>query len=207
MKKYNVGGSVKSAIKKKVNTALKQRSTVRAAGARAKGDAVVAAGNKAAKAAGEAAEKKANTKRFDRAKTRYQRRKAGAQDAIQKGNVGKAARLDKRADIRGGRDVAKNDKRKAAAKAKAVKRVATKTSNMASRAYAQAERREDRANKYVGGGKVVAQGADKKDVRSEKKQDRAKARATRKTRNKNYRRLKKDIRTGKLNPYVDNMKG
>lgn len=62
------------------------------------------------------------------------------------------------------------------------------------------------------GGKVVAQGADRADLRAERKQERkekrgAKAvkRADRKRRNKGYRQLKKDIKTGKLNPYADNM--
>lgn len=65
---------------------------------------------------------------------------------------------------------------------------------------------------YKNGGKIVAQGADKADVRAERKQERkeksgvrAVKKEDRKRRNKGYRQLKKDIRTGKLNPYADNM--
>lgn len=48
--------------------------------------------------------------------------------------------------------------------------------------------------RYAGGGKVVAQGADKKDVRREKKQDRMAAKAKR----VGDRNFKRDVKSGKL---------
>jgi len=55
--------------------------------------------------------------------------------------------------------------------------------------------------RYVGmknGGKVVAQGADKTDVRREKKQDKAAARAVKKAKRVGDRNFKRDVKSGKL---------
>ena len=51
---------------------------------------------------------------------------------------------------------------------------------------------------YKKGGKVVAQGADKKDVRQEKKQDRVAARAAKKAKRVGDRNFKRDVKSGKL---------
>lgn len=54
--------------------------------------------------------------------------------------------------------------------------------------------------KYNKGAKVVAQGADKKDVRREKKQDRVAARAAKKAKRVGDRNFKRDVKSGKLTP-------
>ena len=51
---------------------------------------------------------------------------------------------------------------------------------------------------YKKGGKVVSQGADKKDVRREKKQDRVAARAAAKAKRVGDRNFKRDVKSGKL---------
>ena len=53
---------------------------------------------------------------------------------------------------------------------------------------------------YEKGGKVVAQGADKKDVRREKKQDRVAAKAVKKAKRVGDRNFKSDVKSGKLKP-------
>ena len=61
---------------------------------------------------------------------------------------------------------------------------------------------------YKKGGKVVAQGADKSDVRSERKQDRAKkqaVKALKKAKNKGDRNFKRDVKSGKLTPIGKNL--
>ena len=55
-----------------------------------------------------------------------------------------------------------------------------------------------RKRKYKKGGKVVAQGADKKDVRREKKQDRVAARTAKKAKRVGDRNFKRDVKSGKL---------
>jgi len=56
---------------------------------------------------------------------------------------------------------------------------------------------------YKKGGEIVAQGADKKDVRAERKQERklkAGARAVKKAKRKGDRNFKRDVKSGKLTP-------
>jgi hypothetical protein len=65
---------------------------------------------------------------------------------------------------------------------------------------AKKEMEKKKALKYNKGGKVVAQGADKKDVRREKKQDRVAARAAKKAKRVGDRNFKRDVKSGKLTP-------
>ena len=170
MKKYSKGGGLGSAIKKKVKTALSQRSSVRSAGAAAKAEAVRQAGNKKAAEKGKKAFENANKGAARRNLNQYKKSTERAENAESKGRAGQAARIKARRDIRLGRDLTKNAEKKNTAKAKAIKNQADKTSRRVNRLNRRAENREERT--YGGGGKVVAQGATRKDVRREKRQAR-----------------------------------
>lgn len=56
---------------------------------------------------------------------------------------------------------------------------------------------------YKKGGKIVAQGADKKDVRREKKQERKEAKAVKREKRAGDRNFKRDVKSGKLKKVSD----
>lgn len=174
-KHYRMGGKLKDRVKEKLNTALAQRSRVRAAGVEAKMKQAASELPGKKKAAEDKAVAKATDSLKKRANKRLDRRKAKSRKLVEKGRMAKAARVSTRADIKYDRDAKRVGSKTAAATkkagAKAVKRAERKNERMANRADRRYSRAADRGM-YKRGGKIVAQGADKKDVRREKKQDR-----------------------------------
>jgi hypothetical protein len=172
--------NIKKAVKEKVGQALRQRSKVRAAGSSAKSEAALKAGNEASKLARSSAVESKENSLGRKNSARVSKALGKSSDLRTKGKVAGAARVTERAAIKSARSVSKIKGRASKAGDRASAKVDKNTSRKVTRFNRQTERREDRAAKYNKGGKIVAQGADKKDVRRERKQDRVAARAVKK---------------------------
>lgn len=192
--------NIKKAVKEKVGQALRQRSKVRAAGSSAKSESALKAGNEASKSARSSAVESKERSLGRKNSARVSKALGKSSDLRTKGKVAGAARVTERAAIKSARSVSKIKGKASKAGDRAAAKVDKKTSRKVTRFNRQTERREDRAAKYNKGGKVVAQGADKKDVRRERKQDRVAARAVKKAKRVGDRNFKSDVKSGKLKP-------